>query len=182
MQRCIKDCSAEIQIEYAGYVADPRNEMIELQMSWDDLKTVLSFTWNMLSTKSRIQAGLSSVPSSSKIPVPVLKNRKINVPKIPDVETEQMKAAADAFMKKKTVDLTSMQLKCSTCDMYFEFTVSQQETFIEKGFENIPSKCEKCRGQKCNQFTDTRTCSFGSNCKLLHDDTDDSRQAEQPAS
>ena len=58
VQRYIKGCSAEIQIEYAGYVADryPRNKMIELQMSWDDLKTALSFSWNMLSAKSRIQA------------------------------------------------------------------------------------------------------------------------------
>ena len=143
-------------------------------MSWDDLKTVLSFTWNMLSTKSRIQAGLSSVPSSPKIPVHVLKNRKINIPKTLDVDTEQMKAAAHAFTEKKIADLTNMQLKCSTCDMYFESTVSQQETFIKKEFENIPSKCEKCRGQNCNQFTDTGTCSFGSNCKFLHDDTDDS--------
>ena len=57
-------------------------------------------------------------------------------------------------MEKRIADMIDMQLKCSVSDINFVFAVSQQENFIEKEFENIPSKCEKCRGQKCNQFAD----------------------------
>ena len=183
VQRCIKGCSAEIQIEYAGYVVDPRNKMIELQMSWDDLKTALSFSWNMLTAKSRIQASLSCVQSGSGTPTAavVLKNRQKNVLKLPGVDTTQKKTATDAFMEKRIADLIDLQLKCSVCDINFVFAVSQQENFIEKEFENIPSKCEKCRGQKCNQFADTGSCSFGSSCKFLHETTEVTRQSEKPA-
>ena len=177
VQRCIKGCSAGIRIEYAGYVADPRNKMIELQMSWDDLKTALSFSWNMLSTKSRIQASLSSVRSGSRTPTAVLKNRQKNVPKLPEIDTAQKKTAIDAFMEKRIADLIDIQLECSVCDINFVFAVSQQENFIEKEFENIPSKCEKCRGQKCNQFADTGSCSFGSSCKFLHETSEVVRES-----
>lgn len=80
-------------------------------------------------------------------------------------------------MEKRIADLIDIQLECSVCDINFVFAVSQQENFIEKEFENIPSKCEKCRGQKCNQFADTGSCSFGSSCKFLHETSEVVRES-----
>lgn len=134
----------------------------------------------MLSAKSRIRASLSSVPSSSGIPAPVLKNRQKNVPQLPDIDTAQMKTATNAFTEKQIADLIDLQLKRSTCGIDFIFAVSQQANFTEKEFESVPSKCEKYNGQRCNQFADTGSRSFGSNCKFLHAATEDNRQSDKP--
>lgn len=65
-------------------------------------------------------------------------------------------------------------LTCRDCGQRFTFTVSEQQFFAEKGFQNEPSRCPECRaehkasggggsrggygGQRERQMTDV-TCS-----------------------
>ena len=42
-------------------------------------------------------------------------------------------------------------LKCRDCEKEFTFTVSEQEFYKEKGFENDPTRCEECRRIKKQQ-------------------------------
>ena len=39
-------------------------------------------------------------------------------------------------------------LTCRDCGQTFAFTVSEQQFFAEKGFENEPSRCPECRASR----------------------------------
>ena len=39
-------------------------------------------------------------------------------------------------------------LTCRDCGQAFTFTVSEQQFFAEKGFENEPSRCPECRASR----------------------------------
>jgi CxxC-x17-CxxC domain-containing protein len=39
-------------------------------------------------------------------------------------------------------------LNCKECDKDFEFTVSEQEFFAQKGFTNEPGRCPECRAAR----------------------------------
>jgi CxxC-x17-CxxC domain-containing protein len=40
------------------------------------------------------------------------------------------------------------QLTCKDCGTEFAFTVSEQEFYAEKGFENKPARCPQCRAAR----------------------------------
>ena len=40
-----------------------------------------------------------------------------------------------------------MNIQCILCPTTFLFSVGQQEDYVKKGFENIPKRWAKCRGQ-----------------------------------
>ena len=39
-------------------------------------------------------------------------------------------------------------LNCKECSQDFEFTVSEQELFAQKGFTNEPGRCPECRAAR----------------------------------
>lgn len=41
--------------------------------------------------------------------------------------------------------LSNKTITCRDCGATFEFTVSEQEFYKEKGFENEPVRCPQCR-------------------------------------
>jgi len=43
---------------------------------------------------------------------------------------------------------TDKVLHCKECDKDFEFTVSEQELFTQKGFTNEPGRCPECRAAR----------------------------------
>ena len=47
-------------------------------------------------------------------------------------------------------------LTCRDCGQRFEFTVSEQQFFAEKGFENMPSRCPECRSARKASGGDNR--------------------------
>ncbi|HLQ32038.1 MAG TPA: zinc-ribbon domain containing protein [Chloroflexota bacterium] len=51
-------------------------------------------------------------------------------------------------------------LTCRDCGQRFAFTVSEQQFFAEKGFENDPSRCPECRSARKASGGDSRG-SFG---------------------
>src|SRR5438445_123579 len=46
------------------------------------------------------------------------------------------------------------------CGQRFEFTVSEQQFFAEKGFENMPSRCPECRSARKTSGGDNRGGGF----------------------
>lgn len=46
-------------------------------------------------------------------------------------------------------------LVCVDCGEEFVFTVGEQEFYKEKGFENDPKRCQKCRKSKEKQLNKT---------------------------
>ncbi len=49
------------------------------------------------------------------------------------------------------MEIEDKTLVCSDCGGEFVFTVSEQEFYIEKGFENEPKRCKPCRQQRKSQ-------------------------------
>lgn len=43
------------------------------------------------------------------------------------------------------MSLTDKTLKCRECGQDFVFTVGEQTFYLEKGFQNEPSRCRDCR-------------------------------------
>lgn len=39
-------------------------------------------------------------------------------------------------------------LVCKDCGVDFTFTAGEQEFYVEKGFENEPTRCKECRDKK----------------------------------
>ncbi|MDN5348594.1 MAG: hypothetical protein PWP65_2159 [Clostridia bacterium] len=48
--------------------------------------------------------------------------------------------------------LTDKVLKCKECGADFIFTASEQEFYLEKGFENEPSRCPACRAARKQRY------------------------------
>jgi len=46
------------------------------------------------------------------------------------------------------MELKDRTLTCKDCGAEFDFTVGEQEFYQQKGFENDPSRCKKCRSDK----------------------------------
>lgn len=46
---------------------------------------------------------------------------------------------------------TDQTLKCKDCGADFVWTASEQEFYQQKGFDNQPSRCPKCRQAKKQQ-------------------------------
>jgi CxxC-x17-CxxC domain-containing protein len=54
------------------------------------------------------------------------------------------------------VALTDKELKCKECGADFTFSVSEQEFYLEKGFENEPSRCPACRAARKQRYQGSR--------------------------
>ncbi len=61
-------------------------------------------------------------------------------------------------MSRRFLMYQDKTLVCRDCGQNFTFTVSEQEFFASKGFENEPSRCPACRAARKQR--DRRT-SFG---------------------
>lgn len=48
-------------------------------------------------------------------------------------------------------DFNDQTLKCRDCDSDFVWTASEQDFYQQKGFDNPPSRCPKCRQAKKQQ-------------------------------
>ncbi len=66
-------------------------------------------------------------------------------------------------------------LRCEECGNNFEFTVSEQEFYAEKGFSNEPKRCPDCRaarkrnrysGSGDRQMYDAVCAECGADCKV----------------
>ena len=53
-------------------------------------------------------------------------------------------------------DLKDQTIKCKDCGTDFVWTASEQEFYQQKGFENPPARCPKCRLLKKQQRQGTR--------------------------
>lgn len=53
-------------------------------------------------------------------------------------------------------DFTDQVLKCKDCGVDFVWSASEQEFYQQKGFDNPPSRCPKCRLVKKQQRTSDR--------------------------
>ena len=54
-------------------------------------------------------------------------------------------------------------LSCADCGSDFTFTVSEQEFYREKGFENDPKRCQDCRQARKTERYGNGSNSYGSN-------------------
>jgi len=45
-------------------------------------------------------------------------------------------------------EVQDKKLVCKECSQEFEFTVSEQKFYKEKGFENEPTRCPDCRAKR----------------------------------
>ena len=56
------------------------------------------------------------------------------------------------FTNKSTVpDMEDKRITCRDCGNEFIFSVSEQEFYKEKGFENEPVRCKPCRNNRKSQ-------------------------------
>lgn len=53
-------------------------------------------------------------------------------------------------------DFSDKTIKCKDCGEDFVWTASEQEFYQQKGFENPPARCPKCRLAKKQQRQTTR--------------------------
>jgi CxxC-x17-CxxC domain-containing protein len=53
--------------------------------------------------------------------------------------------ASEVFDMSESQDKT---LICKECNSEFIFSVSEQNFYNEKGFENLPTRCGDCRGKR----------------------------------
>lgn len=56
----------------------------------------------------------------------------------------------------RMANFTDKNLKCKDCGADFVWTASEQDFYQQKGFNNPPSRCPKCRQLKKQQFNATR--------------------------
>ena len=54
-------------------------------------------------------------------------------------------------------------LTCRDCNQEFIFTAGEQDFYVEKGFENDPTRCPACRHARKQQSGGGRSGGFGSN-------------------
>ena len=55
-------------------------------------------------------------------------------------------------------------LTCADCGSEFTFTVSEQEFYREKGFENDPKRCQNCRQSRKQQKRTTDRPMYEATC------------------
>lgn len=55
-------------------------------------------------------------------------------------------------------------LTCADCGSEFTFTVSEQEFYREKGFENDPKRCQNCRQSRKQQKRTSDRPMFEATC------------------
>lgn len=69
-------------------------------------------------------------------------------------------------------DFTDQTLKCKDCGCDFVWTASEQEFYKQKGFDNPPARCPKCRSAKKQrmagdkQMTDVTCAKCGKPCQV----------------
>jgi len=56
--------------------------------------------------------------------------------------------------------LVDKTLKCRECGQEFTFTVGEQEFYAQKGFQNEPARCARCRQARKRERASTRGVHF----------------------
>lgn len=76
-------------------------------------------------------------------------------------------------------DITDQTLKCKDCGTDFVWTASEQEFYKQKGFDNPPARCPKCRQAKKQrmagdrQMTDVTCAKCGKSTQVPFQPTGD---------
>ena len=59
IQRFLKKCSVDVQMEYAEFISKPQDgvRIAEISMEWDEFESFIHSVWESSSVKLQIQAG-----------------------------------------------------------------------------------------------------------------------------
>jgi hypothetical protein len=162
LQRVLRECPEAVKAQYIAYVTDPVRKVDELSTSWNEFCAIFQIVWKSAFDKLLLQRSMGIQMNTQYAAKAVVHQmpqpRKSNDTQVtfPVSDTEP-----DVSFQDKTI-------KCIVCPENFLFSVKQQISYKEKGFEHDPRRCPKCRGQICDIFKSTGSCPYGDDCKFLH--------------
>ena len=162
IQRFLKKCSVDVQMEYAEFISKPQDgvRIAEISMEWDEFESFIHSVWESSSVKLQIQAGFG-----------ILGDRDVNGSGRKKVEnagaqnSRRGTAPKDDGLDPK--DVAAMSIDCIKCKLKFVCSVKQQMRCKEEN-RLLPDWCPKCKGQVCDKFTENGSCPFGEDCRFLH--------------
>ena len=159
IQRFLKKCSIEVQMEYAEFISKPQDgvRIDEISMEWDDFESIIHSVWESSSVKLKIHAGFGILVGSNSNDVDGGGRKQL----------EMADKAQNARGNETADGLKDVEFDCVKCRLKFVCTIKQQLRCKEEN-RLLPGWCPKCKGQVCDKWTENGSCPFGEGCKFLH--------------
>ena len=169
-----------VKSAYIQYLSNPENKVTEssvMRMEYADMLTVFQTVWNAakvsFSVSSRLNVSQAQNQSQSWSAVATPRHT-------PQRQVDRPTAGQQQQSQSQGSQPTDMSLNCRVCSESFMFTVQQQITNKERGYNNVPTKCPDHRTPgNCDQFTATGSCNYGDQCKFQHIGADGRSMNEQ---
>ena len=169
-----------VKSAYVQHLSSPENRVTEssvMRMEYADMLTVFQTVWNAakvsLSVSSRLNMSQAQNQSQSWSAVATPRHTQQR-------QVDRPAAGQQQQSQSQGSHLTDMSLNCRVCSESFVFTVQQQITNKERGYNNVPTKCQDHRTPgNCDQFTATGSCDYGDQCKFQHIGADGRSMNEQ---
>ena len=169
-----------VKSAYVQHLSSPENRVTEssvMRMEYADMLTVFQTVWNTakvsLSVSSRLNMSQAQNQSQSWSAVATPRHTQQR-------QVDRPAAGQQQQSQPQGSHLTDMSLNCRVCSESFVFTVQQQITNKERGYNNVPTKCQDHRTPgNCDQFTATGSCDYGDQCKFQHIGADGRLMNEQ---
>ena len=162
----LKNSPVAVKSAYISYLANPENDVNQnsvLTMDYDRLLKVFRKIWQMAQTTIQMTASLLQQQPTAM------------APSVTNTAASWSQMAAQDVPLNPVPPLgckaSDINIRCAEhgCDDIFVFTVQQQMTNKERGYNNQPRRCPAHRRRgPCNTFSDNGSCSFGSECKFAH--------------